>query len=55
MRFGTVFCDQDPQCIAAHADQKRTATAVTLSGLAVALLGCALILTHPSTRFTVEQ
>jgi hypothetical protein len=53
--FGTVFCDQDPQCIADHASRKSTARTVSFTGLALVAVGGAVLLigVHP-TRFTSQ-
>jgi hypothetical protein len=53
--FGDVFCDQDPECIAGHARERRTSTIIALSGLAVAIVGGVLILVSHPTTYTVEQ
>jgi hypothetical protein len=52
--FGDVFCE-DPQCAARNANNRNTALAITLTGVAAALAGGAILIfaAHP-TRFTSE-
>jgi hypothetical protein len=53
--FGDVFCDQDPQCVASNAAQRRTYRTVLLSSLIVAAAGGALLIAFPPwSKVTAE-
>jgi hypothetical protein len=53
-KFGDALCD-DPRCAASNASTQKMALAVTLTGVAVALVGGAIVTfaTHP-TRFSSD-